>query len=363
MNEISEQETTTVTLTIDGIAPIEFDCYIDNPVFLDICNAWSEKDRSPDLVIHLQLGPEDEDNLYFPVSKLIDFHSTTPVSPEMLMQSNREIQQIEPDSFQLSDTWVHWVEQNLKLGKDVATLYRYMLDHGVDDWEITRLTGYKPSIEPDISERDDREPVEPLSADEMLTEYRINSDYIELYEIKDFFSATECEYLLSLITDNGERSVVDMPMRVSELRTSNTFRFSNDSTADPLIRKSQMRMARLLGTDLKFAEPATILIYNQGQRFRAHRDYYKGDDPEYQSVDGAMRSGQRKWSSLVYLNDTDVESGTRFHRLRQLFSPKKGSALIWNNLYPSGRANPYSQHSGLPVGAKGKLVYTQMFRT
>jgi prolyl 4-hydroxylase len=65
---------------------------------------------------------------------------------------------------------------------------------------------------------------------------------------------------------------------------------------------------------------------------------------------------------MVYLND-DMEGGaTRFAVISRAFQPRKGQALIWNNLHPDGTPNRDTLHSGMPVARGHKIIITKWFR-
>jgi prolyl 4-hydroxylase len=54
--------------------------------------------------------------------------------------------------------------------------------------------------------------------------------------------------------------------------------------------------------------------------------------------------------------------GTRFFSIDRILEPKKGQAVIWNNLYPDGSPNPDTLHSGMPVSEGHKVIITMWFR-
>jgi prolyl 4-hydroxylase len=72
--------------------------------------------------------------------------------------------------------------------------------------------------------------------------------------------------------------------------------------------------------------------------------------------------GQRTWTFMVYLNEGMKGGGTKFFAIHRVFTPKKGTAVVWNNLYPDGSPNHDTLHSGLPVEAGHKIVITKWFR-
>jgi prolyl 4-hydroxylase len=65
---------------------------------------------------------------------------------------------------------------------------------------------------------------------------------------------------------------------------------------------------------------------------------------------------------MVYLNDGMGGGGTKFFAIDHTFVPKKGQAVIWNNLNPDGTPNAATLHSGEPVTAGHKLIITKWFR-
>jgi prolyl 4-hydroxylase len=64
----------------------------------------------------------------------------------------------------------------------------------------------------------------------------------------------------------------------------------------------------------------------------------------------------------VYLNNVPQGGGTHFKTINQIFMPKIGQALIWNNLLKEGGVNPNTFHAGLPVLEGSKYVITKWFR-
>jgi len=213
-----------------------------------------------------------------------------------------------------------------------------------------------------IAERADRESIHPLSNTKIDRKYRLDNDYLELYVIERFLDENQCAMFEGMIGDNVQRSIVRGRYPIYEGRTSSTYRFANTGDMSSAVRALQHRVCGLLQSDMTLAEPLTCITYTESQQFRAHKDYFDDEGSIYQSCDGERRRGQRQWSVLIYLTEVQAGSGTRFHRIRQEFTPEQGTALIWNNLYPTGNPNHYSHHIGLPAGKEKKLVLTQMFR-
>jgi len=60
--------------------------------------------------------------------------------------------------------------------------------------------------------------------------------------------------------------------------------------------------------------------------------------------------------------DRAVESYSRALAVDHTFVPKKGQAVIWNNLNPDGTPNAATLHSGEPVTSGHKIIITKWFR-
>jgi prolyl 4-hydroxylase len=97
-----------------------------------------------------------------------------------------------------------------------------------------------------------------------------------------------------------------------------------------------------------------------GQEFKAHTDYFEPNTDEY--VKFAGDRGNRTWTFMIYLNETKKGGGTNFVKLDKIFYPKKGAAVVWNNLCKDGIPNPNSMHAGMPVEKGEKVVITKWFR-
>ena len=65
---------------------------------------------------------------------------------------------------------------------------------------------------------------------------------------------------------------------------------------------------------------------------------------------------------MIYLNDVEEGGETFFPFLSIAFYPKKGQALIWNNLSFDGMPNKQTLHQGKPVLKGSKAIITKWFR-
>jgi prolyl 4-hydroxylase len=99
-------------------------------------------------------------------------------------------------------------------------------------------------------------------------------------------------------------------------------------------------------------------LYEEGQQFKHHQDYFWGDS--YNNF--CLHSGQRTYTFMIYLNDVEEGGGTDFFHLGKTFIPKRKMAVAWKNSNGQGTENEAAMHAGLPVIKGIKMVITQWFR-
>ncbi|MEX2131500.1 MAG: 2OG-Fe(II) oxygenase [Pseudohongiellaceae bacterium] len=185
---------------------------------------------------------------------------------------------------------------------------------------------------------------------------RVLTDKLQLYTVDDFMGAEECERVIEISSTKLRPSTVTTGADYASYRTSSTCDLS--LLNDAYVKTIDEKIARALGIQQSFSEGIQAQRYEVGQEFKEHTDYFKKD--VYQKF--AAAQGQRTWTFMVYLNEGMQGGGTRFHDLNRAFSPRRGMAVVWNNLNPDGTANPLTLHSGEPVTSGHKIVITKWFR-
>jgi prolyl 4-hydroxylase len=183
---------------------------------------------------------------------------------------------------------------------------------------------------------------------------------LEIFTIPNFMSGEECDYLCSIIEANNVRSSVagsgNTASTYDEGRTSST---SNLIDSDNVVNAINNRMHEELGIPIGYSEPTQGQLYEVGQEFRHHIDYFEGD--AYNNH--CLASGQRTWTFMIYLNDVEKGGETEFLRLdKKRFKPTKGTAVVWKNSDGTERVYPDSFHAGLPVIKGKKIIITKWFR-
>lgn len=209
--------------------------------------------------------------------------------------------------------------------------------------------------------------------------------HLELYHYPALLSAEECDALLDVPPSAFSRGRTvdpgtDNAQAVHQSRTSTTLTLPADKQA----LFHEWVAARLPHIwEHHDHEPTQLARYTAGQHYDYHHDYF--DAAALASTNPTTPTRQRTWTLLVYLNDLEphtAAAGRRTGRRRTgrrpehasggthfghpdvdvLFTPKRGSAILWNNLLPDGTPNVKTLHAGKPL-ANGhtKTIVTQWF--
>jgi prolyl 4-hydroxylase len=187
---------------------------------------------------------------------------------------------------------------------------------------------------------------------------KFDTDQLDLYTLDDFLSPKECDRLVALINHHLRPSTVTIEGTDRQFRTSQTCDLA--LLRSPVAVDCDKKISRTLGIALPYSEGIQAQRYDVGQQFKAHTDYFEPGTGEY--AEHADGRGNRTWTFMVYLNEGMEGGGTKFFSINHTFVPKKGQAVIWNNLNPDGSPNAATLHSGEPVTAGHKIIITKWFR-
>jgi prolyl 4-hydroxylase len=257
----------------------------------------------------------------------------------------------------LDASWKAWLKENLQRGSSRRELLEILRKHGFSLSSIRQNMGDEfPSEAP--AARDEPLPPPRLVRNPPAKLRKFDTDKVDLYTLDDFLSVQECDRLIAVINLHLRPSTVTIENTEKTFRTSKTCDLS--LLKSPVAFSTDEKIARTLGIRLKYSEGIQAQRYDVGQQFKAHTDYFEPGTGEYQQF--AAERGNRTWTFMVYLNEGMQGGGTRFHKINHTFAPKKGQAVIWNNLNPDRTPNAATLHSGEPVLAGHKVIITKWFR-
>lgn len=261
---------------------------------------------------------------------------------------------------ELDGAWRGWLKENLARKCDPSELMQILQKNGFDMESIRENMGPMFPMVDDL-------PDEPrpdywslanvrITHTEISGAERVPSNKIQLYTLENFLSEAECDRIIELTASQLRRSTVTTGD--AQYRTSSTSDLS--LIKEPEIDALDEKISRTLGISRAYSEGIQAQRYDEGQEFRQHTDYFQPNSAEYAQY--AAAAGQRTWTFMVYLNDGMEGGGTRFYKLNKVFMPKKGMAVIWNNLTAYGEPNPHTLHAGLPIESGCKIIITKWFR-
>lgn len=269
----------------------------------------------------------------------------------------------------MNSDWLEWIRLNLKRGCDPLEIQKILLSNNFSNSDIEKAMGSafsrgfgRPTNLTTASHgRQVNVDYAAISQPRLVFDpkvQRVPDNRLQLFRYDDFLSSQECDLLVQQINKQLRPSTITTGTDYAGFRTSTTCDLGHQSSA--LIERVDNKIAKTLGVRLSWSEVIQAQRYDAGQEFKAHTDYFTPDTPEFETY--AKDAGQRTWTFMVYLND-DVEGGqTHFKEIEQTFSPKTGTAVIWNNLHADGTPNHFTMHHGMPVVSGHKIIITKWFR-
>ena len=141
---------------------------------------------------------------------------------------------------------------------------------------------------------------------------------------------------------------------ISDYRTSSTCNLDPNNL---LIKNIHNRIANLLGIDIKKGEALQGQLYEVGQYFKQHNDFFEGAGYDMH----CKSSGNRTHTFMIYLNDGFKGGGTNFPQLNKIIEPEIGKALMWENM-KDGQLQHQYLHEGVSVEEGKKYIVTSWWR-
>lgn len=255
----------------------------------------------------------------------------------------------------LDASWKAWLKENIDRGCSRPEIVDILRTHGFSLSSIRQNMGDAFPI--DTPNQDPLQPP-PLLSRMPQKLRRVPTDKLDIYTYDDFLSAKECDRLVALIDHHLRPSTVTIEGGDKLFRTSQTCDLS--LLRSPVVLGCDEKIAKALGIRLEYSEGIQAQRYDVGQQFKAHTDYFEPGTPEFASFGGVR--GNRTWTFMVYLNESMGGGGTKFFAIDHTFMPRKGRAVIWNNLNSDGTPNIATLHSGEPVTSGHKIIITKWFR-
>jgi len=259
----------------------------------------------------------------------------------------------------LDAEWTRWLHLNIQRGCAIDELRGILRSNGFNEGSIEagiRSAGKTvpaqvpmPTIAAEI----------PRPNLQLPNPVAHGGDKAQLYTVDDFLSAGECDEIVALILAQLRPTTISTPPGGEYDTAFRTSRTCDLSDKIPAVARLDTKISEAIGFARSMAEPTQGQHYEIGQVFKTHTDFFKPYELE-NYVMGNL--GQRTWTFMIYLNDPEGGGETEFPDLGMKVSPKRGRAVVWNNLHASGEGNDATRHQSLPVTAGTKTIITKWFR-
>ncbi|KAM6951337.1 prolyl 4-hydroxylase subunit alpha-1a isoform 2-T3 [Aplochiton taeniatus] len=171
----------------------------------------------------------------------------------------------------------------------------------------------------------------------------------------EILSNQEIEKVKELAKPRLRRATVHDP-QTGKLTTAH-YRVSKSawltSYEHPLVDKINQRIEDITGLDVKTAEELQVANYGVGGQYEPHFDFGRKDEPD---AFKELGTGNRIATWLIYMSDVASGGATVFTDVGAAVWPKKGTAVFWYNLFPSGEGDYSTRHAACPVLVGNKWV-------
>lgn len=171
----------------------------------------------------------------------------------------------------------------------------------------------------------------------------------------DVVSEREMEKVKELAKPRLRRATVHDP-QTGKLTTAH-YRVSKSAwlgaSEHPLVDRINQRIQDVTGLDVSTAEDLQVANYGVGGQYEPHFDFGRDDEPD---AFEELGTGNRIATWLLYMSDVQAGGATVFTDIGAALKPKKGSAVFWYNLFPSGEGDYRTRHAACPVLVGNKWV-------
>jgi prolyl 4-hydroxylase len=122
---------------------------------------------------------------------------------------------------------------------------------------------------------------------------------------------------------------------------------------NPVVDRFKQLTSAITGLPIKHQESPNFVKYKKGGFYKPHFDGFNDSESGQKSI---KESGQRMFSSILYLND-DFDGGeTVFPKIDKIIKPSPGKVHIWRNAFEDLKLDQKSLHAGNPVESGVKYV-------
>ena len=152
--------------------------------------------------------------------------------------------------------------------------------------------------------------------------------------IENFVNPLQAKHLMKIADDIKKPSTIDTKgdpyTLATNVRSSESAHLGK--ARDAIVKQIEDDACDYVGLETSYLEPMQVVVYEKGQKFNPHYDFFSPDTPDL------PERGNRNKTILVYLNDIKEEDGgaTVFPKIGLKYQPKAGNALYFENMNADG---------------------------
>lgn len=180
-------------------------------------------------------------------------------------------------------------------------------------------------------------------------------DRPRIIRFHDIISDKEMEKVKELAKPRLRRATISNP--ITGILETAPYRISKSAWLaayeHPVVDRINQRIEDITGLDVKTAEELQVANYGVGGQYEPHFDFGRKDEPD---AFKELGTGNRIATWLFYMSDVPAGGATVFPEVGAAVKPKKGTAVFWYNLFPSGEGDYSTRHAACPVLVGNKWV-------
>ncbi|CAG9578884.1 unnamed protein product [Danaus chrysippus] len=175
----------------------------------------------------------------------------------------------------------------------------------------------------------------------------------DIIVFNDVLSEYEIDYIKRLAQPRFRRATVHDPatgeLVPAHYRISKSAWLKDEESA--IVARVSRRVAHITGLSMTTAEELQVVNYGIGGHYDPHFDFARKEENAFEKF-----NGNRIATVLFYMSDVAQGGATVFTELGLSVFPRRGSAVFWLNLHPSGEGDLATRHAACPVLRGSKWV-------
>nr|XP_032515157.1 prolyl 4-hydroxylase subunit alpha-1 [Danaus plexippus plexippus] len=175
----------------------------------------------------------------------------------------------------------------------------------------------------------------------------------DIIVFNDVLSDYEIDYIKRIAQPRFRRATVHDPatgeLVPAHYRISKSAWLKDEESA--VVARVSRRVADITGLSMTTAEELQVVNYGIGGHYDPHFDFARKEENAFEKF-----NGNRIATVLFYMSDVAQGGATVFTELGLSVFPRRGSAVFWLNLHPSGEGDLATRHAACPVLRGSKWV-------